>query len=367
MIQPVDLKRQYASIKDEIDAAVTQVLQSGQFILGEQVATFEREFATYCGAAHAVGVGSGTDALQLALMACGVGSGTEVITVPHTAIATVTAIELAGARPVLVDIDPLRYTLDPERLAAAITPRTRAIVPVHLYGCPADMGPILQIAGRHNLMVIEDCAQAHGAGYRGRPVGLWGHVAAFSFYPTKNLGACGDGGMIVTDDQTLARRARLLQQYGWAERYVSSEKGLNSRLDEIQAAILRVKLQRLDAWNAQRRQLARLYNERLAGQVVTPFQPPDAQHVYHLYVVRHPHRDELQTFLRKRGIGSQVHYPVPVHLQPAYRDLGQAGDFPAAELAAGQVLSLPLYPELNAAEAETVAAAVVAFSTAIAR
>jgi len=276
----------------------------------------------------------------------------------------VAAIELAGARPVLVDIDPARYTLDPDRLEAAITPRARAVVPVHLYGCPADLAPILEIARRHNLYVIEDCAQAHGAQYQGRPVGSWGHVAAFSFYPTKNLGACGDGGMVVTNDPELAERARLLRQYGWRERYISSLKGLNSRLDELQAAILRVKLRRLEEWNAKRRQLAHLYNELLAGSgIIIPGEPAGATRVYHLYVVRHPRRDELQAFLRKRDIGSLIHYPAPVHLQPAYRDLGyEAGDLPASEAAAQEVLSLPLYPELREEEAAIVADAVIAFA-----
>ncbi len=364
MIQPVDLKRQYASIKGEVDAAVARVLEGGWYILGEQVAAFESEFASRCGVAHAVGVGSGTAALHLALAACGVGPGDEVITVSHTATATVAAIELAGARPVLVDIDPMCYTLDPDRLEAVITPRTRAVIPVHLYGCPADLGPIMEIAHQHNLFVVEDCAQAHGAGYRGRPVGSWGHLATFSFYPTKNLGACGDGGIVITNDQGLAGQVRLLRQYGWRERYVSSLKGLNSRLDELQAAILRVKLRHLDGWNDRRRLLACLYNERLAGSgIVTPREPEYATHVYHLYVVRHPRRDELQAFLRQKGIGSLIHYPVPVHLQPAYRDLGQkAGSLPATEAAAREVLSLPLYPELREEEVVTVADAVTAFT-----
>jgi dTDP-4-amino-4,6-dideoxygalactose transaminase len=235
---------------------------------------------------------------------------------------------------------------------------------VHLYGCPADLDPIIEIARRHDLFVVEDCAQAHGALYRGQRVGSWGHIAAFSFYPTKNLGACGDGGMVVTNDPQLAERARLLRQYGWRERYISSLKGLNSRLDELQAAILRVKLQHLGEWNKKRRQLAHCYDERLAGSgVVTPREPGDATHVYHLYVVRHARRDELQASLRQQGIGSLVHYPVPVHLQPAYRDLGhQAGAFPDAEAAAREVLSLPLWPELREGEVATVADAVIAFT-----
>lgn len=371
MIPPMDLRRQYANIKGEIDAAVAQVLEGGRYILGEQVVAFEGEFAAFCGVAHAVGVGCGTAALHLALAACGVGPDDEVITVPHTAVATVAAIELVGARPVLVDIDSTRYTLAPDRLKAALTPRTRAIIPVHLYGCPADLAPIVEIAWRHHLFVVEDCAQAHGAVYRGRPVGSWGHMAAFSFYPTKNLGAYGDGGMVTTNDPELAERVRLLRQYGWRERYVSHVKGTNSRLDELQAAVLRVKLRYLEEWNERRRWLAHLYTERLAGLavsavegggVITPYEPDDTKHVYHLYVVRHPRRDELRAFLHERGIGSLVHYPVPVHLQPAYRDLGyQAGDFLCAEAAAREVLSLPLYPELREKEVATVADAVRAF------
>lgn len=360
MIPPFDLKRQYESIQDEVDRAVARVLDKGYFILGEEVAAFEREFASYCGVAHAVGVGSGTEALHLALAACGVGPGDEVITVSHTAVATVAAIELAGARPVLVDIDPACYTIDPALAASAVTPRTRAIVPVHLYGCPADLTPIIDVARQHGLFVVEDCAQAHGALYRGKRVGSWGHMATFSFYPTKNLGAYGDGGAIVTDDASLAERARLLRQYGWQERYVSAIKGLNSRLDELQAAVLRVKLRHLEAWNGQRRHLAGLYGERLAGSGVTlPCEPQDGTHVYHLYVVQHSRRDELQAFLREQGIGTLIHYPAPVHLQPAYRDLGcEAGSLPVTEAVAGEVLSLPMYPELREDEATTVAAAV---------
>lgn len=363
MIPPFDLTRQYAAIGAEIDAAVARVLQRGRFILGEEVEAFEHEFAAACGVAYAVGVGSGTEALHLALRAAGIGPGDEVVTVSHTAVATAAAVELTGARPLLVDIDPQRYTMDPQQLEQAITPRTRAILPVHLYGCPADLGPILEIAARRGLLVVEDCAQAHGARYQGRPVGSWGQIAAFSFYPTKNLGAYGDGGAILTDDPTLARQARLLREYGWAERYVSHIRGTNSRLDELQAAILRVKLRHLESWNERRRQIARRYTEQLRSLPLTlPQEPPDARHVYHLYVVRHPHRDDLQTFLRQRGIGTLVHYPQPVHLQPAYADLGYGpGSLPASEAAARQVLSLPMYPELDDAEVAAVAEAVGEF------
>jgi dTDP-4-amino-4,6-dideoxygalactose transaminase len=363
MIPVFDLRGQYDSIKDEIDVAVFRVLERGRFILNEEVASFEQEFAAYCGVSHAVGVGSGTEALHLALLACGVGPGDEVITVSHTAVATVAAIELAGARPVLVDIDSVRYTLDPAQIEAAITPRTKAVIPVHLYGCPADLASILEIAQRHNLFVVEDCAQAHGAVYQGRRVGAWGDIAAFSFYPTKNLGAYGDGGAVVTDDPSLAERARLLRQYGWRERYISSLKGLNSRLDELQAAVLGVKLRHLEAWNERRRRLATLYADGLAESgVVLPHELEDVTHVYHLYVVRHPRRDDLRAFLHERGIGTLVHYPVPVHLQPAYHDLGYAaGDLPVTESAAREVLSLPMYPELRDGEVAVVSEALLAF------
>ncbi len=363
MIPPFDLTRQYQVIKEEIDAAIAQVLQRGRFILGQEVEAFEREFAAACGVAHAVGVGSGTEALHLALRAAGIGPGDEVVTVSHTAVATVAAVELSGARPRLVDIDPQRYTMDPQQLEGAITPRTRAVIPVHLYGCPADLAPILEIAARRGLVVVEDCAQAHGAQYQGRPVGSWGQIAAFSFYPTKNLGAYGDGGAIVTHDAALARQARLLREYGWAERYVSHIRGTNSRLDELQAAILRVKLRHLESWNERRRQIARLYTEQLRDlPLALPYDPPDGRHVYHLYVVRHPRRDALQAFLRQRDIATLVHYPQPVHLQPAYAELGyHAGSLPFSETAARQVLSLPMYPELGDDEVGAVAGAVREF------
>lgn len=363
MIPPFDLKRQIAALKLEIEAAMAGVFERGVFILGAEVAAFEEEFAAYCGVTHAVGVGSGTEALHLALRACDIGPGDEVITVAHTAVATVAAIELAGARPVLVDIEPHRATLDPARLEAAITPRTRAVIPVHLYGCPADMAPILEIARQHHLRVIEDCAQAHGATYQGKRTGCWGDLAAFSFYPTKNLGAFGDGGAVVTDNPALAERLRLLREYGWAERYVSAIKGLNSRLDALQAAILRLKLRHLEAWNNRRRTLAQRYTALLQNSgLQLPFDPPDGTHVYHLYVIRTPHREALRAFLSARGIGTLIHYPVPVHLQPAYADLGYGpGTLPETEAAAAQVLSLPLYPELYEDEVAAVCAAIADF------
>lgn len=364
----VDLRAQYHSIRAEVDEAIARVLERGNFVLGEETAAFEREFAGYIGAAHAVGVASGTSALQLALLACGIGNGDEVIAPSHTAVATVAAIETTGARPVLVDIDLPRFTLDPQRVAPAITPRTRAVVPVHLYGCPADLAPILQLAQQHNLFVIEDCAQAHGALYRDKKAGNWGHIAAFSFYPTKNLGADGDGGAVVTNDPALAERVRLLRQYGWRERFISVVKGINSRLDEIQAAILRVKLRRLDQWNARRRELAGLYNQLLSDTgLVLPLQPKDAAHVFHQYVIRHPQRERLRAFLKENGIQTLVHYPVPVHLQPAYHDLGYSpGSLPSSELAAAQVLSLPVHPELDDEAVKRVSRVIHAFTRSLA-
>jgi len=348
-IPVIDLKKQYESIRSEVDDAVSRVLAEGSFILGAEVEAFEREFAEYCGVSHSIGVASGTEALQLALMACGIGENDEVIAPAHTAVATVAAIEATGALPILADIDLARYSMDPNLIAYKVTPRTRAILPVHLYGCPTDMNPILQFARQRNLFVVEDCSQAHGALYLGRKVGSWGDIAAFSFYPTKNLGAFGDGGAVVTRDPALAEKVRLLRQYGWKERYVSSIKGINSRLDELQAGILRIKLRHLDDWNARRRQLASLYYKLLPNmELILPAQPEDARHVFHQFVIRCPQRDALREYLKKRGIHTLVHYPVPIHLQPAYADLGcPAGSLPATELASHEVLSLPLYPELT--------------------
>jgi dTDP-4-amino-4,6-dideoxygalactose transaminase len=353
---------QYAAHRAEIDAAIARVLDAGRYILGEETRAFEREFAEYIGVAHGIGVGSGTEALHLALVACGVGLGDEIITVSHTAVATVSAIEMAGATPVLVDIDPDRYTLDPRMLQRAITPRTKVIIPVHLYGAPAELEPILDIARRHNIRVLEDCAQAHGAMYNGRRVGAWGDIAVFSFYPTKNLGAIGDGGFVATHDPGVAERVRLLREYGWTERYVSSIRGWNSRLDELQAAILRVKLRHLDADNARRRSLAGVYDEMLPPAIQKPIVLNGGTHVYHLYVIRHPLRDRLAAHLRENGIGTGIHYPVPIHLQPAYRGrLGDTGSLPQTERAAREVLSLPMYPELGDDQVREVADAARSF------
>lgn len=349
MIPFSDLKLQYLSLKEEIDASIQRVLDSGWFILGREVEAFEEEFARYVGAEYGVGVGSGTEALHLALLACGVGPADEVITVSHTAVATVAAIELTGARPVLIDIDPRSYTMDPGHLEASIGPATRAIVPVHLYGQAADLDPILAVAKRHGVKVVEDAAQAHGAEYKGRKAGSWGDVGCFSFYPTKNLGAFGDGGLVVTRDADLAERLKLLREYGWGERYVSSAKGTNSRLDEIQAAILRVKLKKLDEWNAVRRDHAALYDQLLAGgPVVTPLEMEYGKHCHHIYAVRSTRREGLRQFLRENGVGALVHYPVPVHLQEGYRDLGLGeGSLPVTEQVASEVLTLPVAPEVT--------------------
>ncbi len=346
MIPVANPKAQYLAHKEEIDEAIERVLQSGWYILGQEVKSFELEFAAYIGVKHCIGVGSGTEALHLALRACGVGSGDEVISVSHTAVATVTAIELAGADPVFVDIDRDTYTMAPEGLKRAITPRTKAIIPVHIYGHPAAMDEILAIAREQSIFVIEDCAQAHGALYKGKKVGSFGDMACFSFYPTKNLGALGDGGAVVTDNKDLGEKAVLLREYGWAKRYISHFSGLNTRLDEIQAAILRVKLTYLDRDNMARSNLALLYYKGLADlDLVLPKVREGCTHVFHLFVVRSTNRDDLLTKLRAQGVGVSVHYPLPVHLQPAYKKF--ARDLPNTELVAREILSLPMYPELS--------------------
>lgn len=343
----IDLVAQHASLQTELNAALERVTSSGRYILGAEVEAFERAFAAYLGVGHVVGTSSGTAALQLALMAAGVGPGHDVITVSHTAVATVAAIEQAGANPVLVDIDSKRFTLDPDRLAAALTPRTRAIIPVHLYGCPAELDPILAFAHHHGLVVIEDCAQAHGARYRDRHAGAWGHLSAFSFYPTKNLGAMGDGGAVATADAELATRLRELRQYGWRQRYISESRGLNARLDEIQAAILSAKLSHLDRWNARRRQLAMRYRLRLANtSAVLPVEPVEVEHVYHQFVIRSAQRDALRESLAQEAIASGILYPLPVHRQPAYATLAHTA-LVQSERAAAENLALPLYPELT--------------------
>ena len=355
----VDLGAQYASLRPEVDEAIAAVLGNTGFILGSEVARFEEAFAACCEAEHAVGVDSGTSALELALRAYEIGPGDEVITVANTFVATALAISYVGARPVLVDTDPDTYTIDVGAIEAAITPRTRAILPVHLYGQPADMDPILEIARRHGLVVIEDACQAHGARYKGRRVGSLGDAAAFSFYPAKNLGAYGDGGMVVTRDAAAAEAVRILRNYGQKAKYVHLLKGFNRRLDTLQAAVLNVKLGHLDAWNEARRAHARAYDERLRDlPLVAPQVPAYAEPVYHLYVVRVNNRDAVQRRLAERGISTGIHYPVAIHEQPAYRDLGHsAGAFPVTEAYAGQILSLPMYAELTDAQIDRVVAA----------
>jgi dTDP-4-amino-4,6-dideoxygalactose transaminase len=361
-ILPGNPKANYLAHKSEIDAAAARVLENGRYILGKEVSLFENEFASYIGSRWGVGTGNGTDALHLALLACGIGQGDEVITVSHTAVATVTAIELSRAVPVLVDINLDTYTINPERVEDAVTSRTKAVIPVHLYGQPADLEPILKIARRHNLFVIEDCAQAHGAMYRNHRAGSFGDAAGFSFYPTKNLGALGDAGLMATGNKKLAGRARCLREYGWKKRYVSYYPGINSRLDELQAAVLRVKLKHLDEENGKRRFLAGIYDEKLKKTgLILPKTGPDSVPVYHQYVIRTKGRGKLKEFLKKREIGTLVHYPVPIHLQPAYKGrLRCAGSMANTEQAAKEILSLPIYPELSPRQvnqiAETIAA-----------
>ena len=361
MILPANPAANYVAHRDEIDQAVRRALDSGMYILGQEVAKFEEEFAHYLGAQHAIGVGSGTDALHIALRACGVGPGDTVLTVSHTAVATVATVELAGAQAVLTDIDPATATIDTNRLEDVIkaqpSRRIKAIIPVHLYGHPADMPAIMGIAEQYGLTVIEDCAQSHGAVLDDRKTGIWGHVAAFSFYPTKNLGALGDGGAVITSDRKLADRIRGLREYGWRERYVSDFPGMNTRLDELQAAVLRVKLQYLDKENERRRELARIYDAALAGRpVMIPSSRTGAGHVYHQYVVRSDRRDDLRSFLKANGVGTLIHYPVPVHLQPAYqgRVLPDKAGLPETETICRRILSLPMHPQLTDAEVKEV-------------
>jgi dTDP-4-amino-4,6-dideoxygalactose transaminase len=365
MIPQTDPGASYRAARDDIDAAMQRVLASGWYILGAEGREFEKEFGGWLGA-ETVGCGNGTDALVLALRALGIGSGDAVATVSHTAVATVAAIEMAGALPVLIDIDPEFYTMNPNDLEAVLVrrppgaPVIRAVIAVHIYGQAAAMDEILAIARRHDIVVVEDCAQAHGATFHGRRVGTLADASTFSFYPTKNLGAFGDGGAVATPDAAIAARMRALRQYGWERRYISDWTGINSRLDEVQAAVLRVKLPRLDAGNARRREIAAAYDAALAGiDVKPPARRDGCEHVFHQYVIRVARRDEVQKKLAARGIGTGIHYPVPVHLQPAYADRLPMG--PAAcwqtEAAAGVILSLPMYPELGETELERICAA----------
>ena len=348
MIPLVDLQAQHERIRDEVEAAALRVLRSGRYASGPEVEAFEHEFARHCGTARAVGVNSGTSALLVALTAAGIGAGDEVITVPFTFVATVETIRQTGADVRFVDVEPRSLTMDPAALERAVTQRTRAIVPVHLYGQPADMDPILEVARRRRLIVVEDAAQAHGARYKQRRAGATGNLGCFSFYPTKNLSAAGEGGIIVTDDPELDRAARRLRSWGATDACGHGAPGGNYRMDEVQAAILRVKLQHLDAWTRARRAVARRYDTLLAKAVETPAVMPYATHAYNVYAIRSPRRGAIRDALRAAGVETAVHYPAPVHLQPAYADLGYgSGAFEQAERAAREVLSLPIYPELS--------------------
>jgi dTDP-4-amino-4,6-dideoxygalactose transaminase len=365
MIPFLDLKAQYAEIAPELEAAVLAALRSGNYVLGEPVQQFESAFAAYCGTTSCVALNTGTSALHLALLAAGIGPGDEVITVPMTFVATVAAIIYSGATPVFVDIDPDTWTMDPGRVEAAITPRTKAIMPVHLHGRLADMAALVPIARRHGLVIIEDAAQAHGAARDGVRAGAFGDIGCFSFYPGKNLGACGEGGAIVTDNADYAALIRSLRDWGQEGRYNHVRHGFNYRMDALQGAALGIKLAHLDRWNAARRRIANTYWEALAGDVGLPAGPFGADHAAHVYAIRVGDRDAVRAALEGAGVATNIHYPRPVHLQPAYAGLGYAaGDFPVAEGFAAEALSLPLYPELGAADQDHVIAAVNAVTVA---
>ena len=362
-IPVLDLKQQYRSIKNEIDDAINSVLENGWFILGKNVQEFEKEFARYCNTKFAVGVGSGTDALHLSLLAFDIGHGDEVITTPLSAIATSFSITYTGAKPVFVDIDPETYNIDVKKIEEKITDKTKAIIPVHLYGQPSDLDPILKIAKKHNLILIEDACQAHGALYKGKKVGSFGDISTFSFYPTKNLGCYGDGGIILTNNKQIYEKILLLRDYGQKERYHHSILGFNSRLDEIQAAILRVKLKKLDEWNNLRRKNAKLYNELLENSnVITPIEKEYAKHVYHLYVIRSKKRDKLRQWLKSKGILTDIHYPIPIHLQEAYKLIDHKKNIlPIVEEYVSEILTLPMSPELKGEEIRKIASAIDSF------
>ena len=348
------LRRQHEEIKNEIKGPIEKVMSSGGFIMGEDVKLFQQEFAAYCGMRYGVGVNSGTDALFLGCLACGIGKGDEVIVMPYTYIATTLAISMTGSTPIFVDIDEKTYNMDPSKIEKAITKKTKAILPVHLYGHPADMDPIMQIAKKHKLKVIEDCAQAHGALYKNKRVGSIGDVSCFSFYPTKNLGAFGDGGMALTSSEEIRQKLVLLRDYGRKDRYEHVLKGYNSRLDTLQAAILRVKLKHLDRWDERRRENAALYTRLFKEKkvdIIVPYEADYAKHVYHLYPVRIKNREKIMKELSDKGVRTLIHYPIPIHLQEAYRDLGhKKGDFPVSERCCEEILSLPMYPELGSDE-----------------
>lgn len=357
----LDLKAPYDELKDEMDAAYHRVLDSGWYILGTEVASFEREFAEYCGVKYCIGVGNGLEALHLILRACGIGVGDEVIVPANTYIATWLAVTYCGAKVVPVEPVLATYNIDPDRIEAAITPRTKAILPVHLYGQPADLDPILTLAHKHGLRVVEDAAQAHGARYKGKRIGSHGDAVAWSFYPGKNLGAIGDGGAVTTNDPALADRIRVLRNYGSRTKYHNEVVGFNSRLDELQAALLRVKLTRLDEWNERRRQVAAHYIQKLSDQhkLILPFVPDWAEPVWHLFVIQYAQRDAMQKALNEAGVGTMIHYPIPPHLQPAYADLNlNEGDFPISERMAKEVLSLPMGPHTSVSDLQFVTRAV---------
>lgn len=364
MVNFVDLKKQYHSIKEEIDSAVLGVLESTQFVLGKEVAAFEEEFAAYCQVDHGVAVNSGTSALHLAFLAAGIGAGDEVITVANTFIATVAAIRYTNATPVLVEMDPVSYTMDPSTIEAVITERTKAICPVHLFGQVADMDAIMAIAEKHNLLVIEDAAQAHGAEYKGHRAGSIGHIGCFSFYPGKNLGAYGEGGLVTTNDPGYAHSIRMMRDWGAEKKYYHDLPGFNYRMEGFQGAILRVKLRHLENWTEARRAHAAYYDQLLAGSdVATPTAMPYARHVYHLYVIRSAQRDALQKALEEKKIYTGIHYPIPVHMQKAHSDLGyKQGDFPVTEKAADEILSLPMFAELMDEEIVQVCQAIKEFA-----
>lgn len=362
-IEFVDLKRQYRNHKKEIDAAIKKIIDKGNFILGEELEKFEKEFAKFCEAKYCVGVASGTDALFLSLKALGIKTGDEVITVPNSFMATALCISMTGAKPVFVDINPQTYNIDTDKIEKKITSRTKAIIPVHLYGQPADMDKIGKIAKKHNLKILEDACQAHGARYKGIRTGNLGDIAAFSLYPGKNLGAYGDGGAVITNNPKLAEKVLALRTYGGKKRDYYSVRGFNSRLDNLQAAILRVKLRHLEKWIGMRRKNAKLYDKFLNSPNITkPVISENVLPVFHLYVIRAKNRDGLKKYLAKKGISTLIHYPLPIHLQPAYKDLGyKKGDFPETEKAAREILSLPIFPELKEEEIKYISQSIISY------
>lgn len=352
----VDLKAQYHAIEDEIDAKIKEIIHSSHFIIGNNVTEFEKEIAAYYATKHAIGVASGTDALHLAILACGIGKGDEVITTPFTFIATAEAITYTGARPVFVDIDEKTFNIDVKKIKKAVTKKTKAILPVHLFGLSADMEKIKELAAEYKLKIIEDCAQSFGAVYKGKKTGAIGDAGCFSFFPSKNLGCYGDGGMVITNDDNMAEKIGILRNHGQKVRYYHSVIGYNSRLDEIQAGILRIKLKRIDEYNKKRRENARLYTEKLKGvNIITPSEPDGYYHVFHQFSIRTSKRDSILNGLTEAGIASAIYYPVPLHLQESYKDLGyKKGDFPVSEAVASDIISLPMYPELTAGQIDEV-------------